>query len=329
MVEDWQSRPTWQLALATAEELTASDPSAPFSRAELVAGIRRRDPTRREGSLGPVIQGMTEGLSGGPPSACGVVFRKVARGRYVLLPPDERLTSKAMAKPPATSGSTTSTKVEGRLAGLRAYFDTYVEWYDATVPFVRKGQYELHRETIDRRYALGSVEAAVQSSEFLQLLYRTLRAWGIGVRGSRLHRFGEFSANLRDAAPELRNVEHFRIEDPGLDLDELTGALAEVFDRIDIVDNKATIVPVSKTLHHLLPDLVPPMDRAWTGLFFAWSASAPQRDSRRLFLEAFSFLATVARATNPSRLVGAGWRTSPAKILDNALIGYCKAHNLQ
>jgi hypothetical protein len=35
-------------------------------------------------------------------------------------------------------------------------------------------------------------------------------------------------------------------------------------------------VPGTKALHHLLPDLVPPMDRAWTGAFFHWSTTAPQ-----------------------------------------------------
>ena len=45
---------------------------------------------------------------------------------------------------------------------------------------------------------------------------------------------------------------------------------------LEVVTNKARIVAGIKTLHHLLPDLVPPMDRQWTGLFFGWSQVAPE-----------------------------------------------------
>jgi hypothetical protein len=46
---------------------------------------------------------------------------------------------------------------------------------------------------------------------------------------------------------------------------------------------RALIVPGTKALHHVLPDLVPPMDRAWTGAFFLWSAAAPQNAQAATF----------------------------------------------
>ena len=88
------------------------------------------------------------------------------------------------------------------------------------------------------------------------------------------------------------------------------------------------IVAGTKTLHHLLPDLVVPMDRAWTGTFFQfhlpeWQDSGSQR---RIFQLAYSQFAEVARRVQPQQYVtGQGWRTSRSKVIDNALIGYCKA----
>jgi hypothetical protein len=35
-----------------------------------------------------------------------------------------------------------------------------------------------------------------------------------------------------------------------------------------------------------------------------------------------------ACARHPDRLVGAGWRTSAAKILDNAVVAYCRVEHL-
>jgi hypothetical protein len=69
------------------------------------------------------------------------------------------------------------------------------------------------------------------------------------------------------------------------------------------------------------------MDRAWTGMFFQlhlpeWQDPAGQR---KIFGIAYNQFAAVARRVQPQPYVtGQGWRTSRTKILDNALIGFCK-----
>jgi hypothetical protein len=94
-----------------------------------------------------------------------------------------------------------------------------------------------------------------------------------------------------------------------------------------VVENKAKLVAGTKTLHHLLPDLVMPMDRAWTGKFFQLHPPEWQDpdNQRRTFQRVYSQLANVARQVQLGQYVtGQGWRTSRTKILDNALIGFCK-----
>jgi hypothetical protein len=44
--------------------------------------------------------------------------------------------------------------------------------------------------------------------------------------------------------------------------------LWQLIDNLGIVENEAKLVSGSKALHHLLPDLVVPMDRAYTQKFF-------------------------------------------------------------
>jgi hypothetical protein len=70
------------------------------------------------------------------------------------------------------------------------------------------------------------------------------------------------------------------------------------------------------------------MDRAWTGAFFLWSAAAPQSRQQPTFVRSFSSFAKIAQATDPSFYVGNGWRTSLSKVVDNAIIGYCKLHGI-
>jgi len=50
-----------------------------------------------------------------------------------------------------------------------------------------------------------------------------------------------------------------------------------------------------------------------------------QTNQRRTFRHLYTALASVARATNPAaHVTGVGWRTSRTKILDNAVIAYCR-----
>lgn len=40
----------------------------------------------------------------------------------------------------------------------------------------------------------------------------------------------------------------------------------QVIENLGIVRNRSLIVSGTKALHHVLPGLVPPMDRAWTAI---------------------------------------------------------------
>ena len=207
-------------------------------------------------------------------------------------------------------------------------FDQYVETYDQLVPFRRVGQYELHRATIERRLQLGSVRAAIEDDQFLDLLRSTLEAWGIGRRASRLRSAHQIRSALGNHASELVSLESFQIEDAALHAEAVALRVDWLITELGVVDNRARIVAGTKTLHHLLPELVPPMDRAWTGAFFGWTVLDPQNHQTAIFTEAYLASTQIAKASRPSRMVGPGWRTSSSKIIDNAIIGYCKVHGI-
>jgi len=74
------------LVLEAAAALSAAG-GGRFTRAALLAEVRRRDPSRRDESVGPVIQGITVNAPGGPTSPCGTPLRRVAHGVYELTEP--------------------------------------------------------------------------------------------------------------------------------------------------------------------------------------------------------------------------------------------------
>ena len=215
--------------------------------------------------------------------------------------------------------------IEKRLVKLVSSFGRYVQAYDDRVPFSSE-QLAAHRECIALRREAGSVRAATEDVRFVESLRRTLIAWGIGGRASYLVPPRQFATALQAAVPVLEELEHLTIDNPALPVD-VADRLWLVVDSLGVVENKARIVAGTKTLHHLLPDLVVPMDRAWTGMFFQlhppeWQAADSQR---RIFCRTYGQLADVARQVQPQRYVtGAGWRTSRTKMLDNAIIGFCK-----
>jgi len=243
--------------------------AAPFKLSTLIAEVQARDASRGRESIQPVVQGMTVNAGKGPTSPCGKALERVGHGYYILLgsaTPSvvrEALTlDEGKSRSVRRIGNLSAVELRGRIDNLRSRFVEYADLYDHSVPFTRTGQYELHRETIDRRREVGSAFAAVGDERFTELLYETLQRWGIGRRGSRLVPLSEFRRTLIEHAPLLGALEGSSIEDPSLDMDLIAGKIDQLVTELHVVDNRARIVAGTKTLHHLLPDLVPPMDRA-------------------------------------------------------------------
>jgi hypothetical protein len=191
-------------------------------------------------------------------------------------------------------------KREELISRLIGDFGRFLELYDRHVPFSRYGQLEFHVNTIAKRRELGSARAAISDTPFLKSLHQTLEAWGIGSRASRLCHFEMFAAALRDRTSAIAALDGVTINDANVN--EVSEDLWQVLCNLNIVDNvdnDAKLVSGTKALHHLLPDLVVPMDRAYTQKFFGWHNPEFQYSQSRCFREAFSAFAHIARSANP------------------------------
>lgn len=200
-------------------------------------------------------------------------------------------------------------------------FPFFLEFYADHCPFTKPGQFEFHRETIQKRRELGSVKAALKDMGYLKSLYRTLRAWGIGSRGSKLRPFNNFTDALNDIAPDICELDGLKLDQIEIEIDTVNQKIWNIIENMHIVDNIATLVPCSKTLHHILPDLIVPMDREYTQVFFGWQNPQFQYGQSKCFFEAFKSFECVSRETNPKQYVGSGWNTSLSKVIDNAIVG--------
>ena len=111
------------------------------------------------------------------------------------------------------------------------------------------------------------------------------------------------------------------IDDAGLHINTVSGRLWRTIETLGIVANESKIVPGTKTLHHILPDLVVPVDRAYTQKFFRCHNPEFQYGQASAFGRSFSAFVEIARTTNPAQYVGAGCNSSRTKVIDNAIVG--------
>ena len=123
------------------------------------------------------------------------------------------------------------------------------------------------------------------------------------------------------------------LDDERLDAETLsttkTGdSIWRLIERLRISATGAPLVATTKALHHLLPNLVVPMDRQFTGAFFNWNNQAWQKNHEQSFKAAFLAFAKIARSAKPAQYVGLGWNTSPTKVIDNAIVAYCQQNLL-
>lgn len=213
--------------------------------------------------------------------------------------------------------------LEARTRNLIARFADYVQAFGAT-PAFNDEQLRAHLKTLALRSQLGSAAAAAKSAEFAKALRRTLELWRMNTRGAKLVPLSAFEASLQRCAADIVSFEDDHLEAEALDAAAAAERLWSLIDRLEISATGVRLVACTKALHHLLPNLVVPMDRQFTGAFFGWNTHDWQVKEERLFKSGFVVFGEIARKTNPSRYVGNGWNTSPAKVLDNAIVGYCR-----
>ena len=126
-----------------------------------------------------------------------------------------------------------------------------------------------HRECI----RAGEVEFL--SDRHLEMLYATLTAWGMHRMGdtettkTKLTNWELFRDSIRGCGEDLKAVRGAALLDLGeREYSEAVLALSPCYRKLRLSMSDATIVVNSKALFHLLPRLIPPIDRQYTVRFF-------------------------------------------------------------
>lgn len=144
-----------------------------------------------------------------------------------------------------------------------------------------------HARAIEVRRENDSVATLFASDRFLEYVYAVLPAWGMhrmGNQAAKVCDFEHFARARREREVEIDSLWERRIT--ALSSEETSGIaeqLWEIIAHLRVSTSETQIVAGSKALHHVLPDLIPPIDRGYTTRFFVGQTQVPFGD-RRAFL---------------------------------------------
>ena len=220
-------------------------------------------------------------------------------------------------------------RMNERVQELIRDFQGFVMHFDNTPLFSGPSLY-FHKKVINTLSQIG-IQKAIENELFLEYLYATLASWG-------LHRMGDTNTKLVDFEKFKGSIHGNKDMILGLKDEKITNInknsniidhLEKLIDNLKIGEGETKLIFNSKTLHHLLPNLIPPIDRQYTLLFFYNSTGPPCIEN--CFSEIYPKFVEIAlsRKDDIIKKVGTGFHTSESKVVDNAIVGYVLKNNLK
>ncbi len=164
------------------------------------------------------------------------------------------------------------------------------------------------------------------TNKFIELVYTTLIAWNMNQRSAKLSNFDLFKESLIKHEQTIKSLEQYRIEN--LDyVDNLKETIVSLFKNLKLVaKNKPKLVTFSKTLHFFLPNLLMPVDRSYTLLFFYNNTNFNKTDDEQIqiYCDIFEQFRQFAKVWNYANYVDEKWNKNIPKMIDNIIIAYIK-----
>jgi hypothetical protein len=207
-------------------------------------------------------------------------------------------------------------------------FSTYLEAFDCLHLFSGPSVY-FHNRTLALLTAYGSAEKAIFATDYMEYLYATLTAWGMhrmGRNNAKLVDFDVFRSSITNLHVQIRGLQNLKLTDlTTSDITDTKNQIWYLIQNLEIGRGAVKIVAGSKALHHILPGLIPPIDREYTLQFFYRNKNI-NRSEELYFAEIFPLFHQIALSKQTEihrRLISGGeMDTSLTKVIDNAIIGY-------
>jgi hypothetical protein len=256
--------------------------------------------------------------------------------------PNGKLNNRLIGHGPATAGPQSrfqpaqrrtrrADRARGNVDALIVSFADYVDRFESSNAFPGPSLY-FHQRAIERRRQHDDAASLLGDTRFLEYVYAVLPAWGMHRMGKQKAKVVDFEVMVRSLRAMTESIQALwcrAISD--IDVDEVVDVADEVWRVIAslrVSQSETRIVAGSKALHHVLPDLVPPIDRQYTFQFFTGQKGL-QNGEANAFAEWFPYFAEIGRSCRSEirRIIERDgfMATSASKVIDNAIIGFMQA----
>lgn len=226
-------------------------------------------------------------------------------------------------------------KTQLLINNFETYLNRFIQLYNNDEIFGGPSLY-FHFKTIKSSYNT-NVANKLMNEKILEYAYATLGTWGLhrmGKTETKLMNYDKIKCQLemhRDNIVDLENLNIWEIDLTNIQTkNNIYSKLEPILNNMKISKSNATLVANTKFLHHILPNLIVPIDRNYTLEYFGISKQAPSNYfAFDIFMNLFPRLVEVAESKydfiqDRINLEEFNWNTSITKIIDNAIVGAVK-----
>lgn len=224
----------------------------------------------------------------------------------------------------------TMARMEERVVRLKSDFSKCIEHFDNAQLFTGPSLY-FHFRTLEIRKECETAIDTIDDERFFEYLYATLTSWGMhrmGAGNTKLREIKEIETSFKSQIDSIRYLQTLNlVELEASRIEDVTELLWNLIANLRVGVGSTKIVANSKALHHLLPSLLPPIDREYTLRFFYNHKTLNQGDevAFREIYPRFHEIATSQRKLI-QKFIGLGMHTSESKVIDNAIVGFVLRH---
>ena len=182
-----------------------------------------------------------------------------------------------------------------------------------------------HQRALDTRQTPDSLT-------HLEYVYATLASWGMqkmGPKGAKMQYFDTYRQSILCMIEKIKEAQKFDIRDMN---EHKWVLIKEIFQGINVMASSISLVGNSKVMHHMLPNIVPPIDHEYTLDYLRGNKNikADLDDEWQIMMGIISdFFIPIAsdndfekKALNwIERKNEYPWDTSILKVVDNLVIG--------
>jgi hypothetical protein len=186
------------------------------------------------------------------------------------------------------------------------------------------------------------------SDRHIEMIYGTLASWGMHKMGdptitkAKMVDFKEFKNSILIHKGDFKKLRNYRINSCTInEYDKYLNQLEKAYFDLKVSISEATIVANSKVLAHILPNIIPPLDRQYTirfftqdnKEFFSKSGRYKQINTPKSIIEQFSgfrnYCSKIKNMFDRSNhkiftIDKESFNTSYPKIMDNLIVAFIK-----